>query len=109
MHTGRDIVPLPLKSCTECLNRLRAMLCHCVYKEFIKLTTSILDSVPIDPILGFLPGFIEKTKEWKDLEFNSRPIEFSTTPRLGPDTCYDTECSARSTPSLALGAGSGPG
>jgi hypothetical protein len=92
MHTGRDIVPLPFKSCTECLNRLRAVLCHCIHKKFVKLTASILDSVPVGP-MGLLPGLIEKTKKWKDLEFNSRPIELSTTPRLGTDTCHATECS----------------
>jgi hypothetical protein len=69
------------------------MLCYCVYKEFIKLTTGILGSIPIGPISGLLPGFIEKPEEWSDFEFNRGPIEFSTTPRLGPDMCYDTECS----------------
>src|SRR5262249_20259836 len=77
---------------TECLDCLRAMLCHCIHKKFVKLTASTLDSVPVGPI-GLLPGFIEKTKEWSDFEFNSCPIEFSTTPRLGPDMCYDTKCS----------------
>src|SRR5215510_12541258 len=91
MNTGRDIVPLPFKSCTECLNRLRAMLCHCIHKKFVKLTTSTLDSVPVGP-MGLLPGLIEKTKEWKGLEFNSSPIELSTAPRFGPDTCHATEC-----------------
>jgi hypothetical protein len=67
------------------------MLCHCIHKKFVKLTASTLDSVPVGP-MGLLPGLIEKTKEWKDLEFNSRPIELPTAPRLGPNTCHATEC-----------------
>jgi hypothetical protein len=66
------------------------MLCHCIYKEVIKLTTSTLDRVPIGPT-GFLPGAIEKPKERKDFVFNGCSIKFSTTPCLGPDTCYVTK------------------